>query len=213
MSVLTFTTNDRFIFRIIKHYSTNPSRQWSNSYEVLANSTGSLGDLTVLGSALELFEATLHNTFTVFDRLVISTWVADSVPYDPDSFYVAELSGAGTRDTSGELEPITTCLSVARQPTSGRLGHIFYRGVLSQGDTSAPSGITVLNSPAALTSELNDALTDSELNGYLGLGAEGPLVLAMVNKSGTNTRIVNALKIAGVVQLPVDHAWFNRTTP
>lgn len=213
MSVLTFTTNDRFIFRIIKHYTTNPSRQWSNSYEVLANSAGSLGDLTVLGSALELFESLLHNTFTAFDRLVISTWSPDSKPYDPDAFYVQELTGNGTRDTTGELEPITTCLSVARQPTSGRLGHIFYRGVLSQGDTSAPSGITVLNSPGALTSELNDALTDSELSGYIGLGAAGPLVLAMINKTGTNTRLVMALKVGGVVQLPVDHAWFNRTTP
>lgn len=213
MTVLTFTTNDRFIFRIIKHYTTNPSRQWSNSYEVLANSAGSLGDLTVLGSALELFEKTLHNTFTVFDRLVISTWVADSVPYDPDAFYVAELTGAGTRDTTGELEPITTCLSVARQPTSGRLGHIFYRGILCQADTEAPAGITVLTNPTALGEELNDALTDSELGGYLGLGAAGPLVLAMINKTGTNTRIINALKVAGVIQLPVNHAWFNRTTP
>jgi len=212
MTVLTFVTNDRFVFRFIKHYSTNPSRQWSNTYEALAETSGALGDLLVLGSALELFEKTMHNTATVFDRMVISTWSPDSKPYDPDTFYTAALTGNGTRDTIGELEPITACLSIARQPSSGRLGHIFLRGVLSQNDTSAPAGITVLNDLDAMDTELQAAITSSGLDGYLGLGAEGALALCMVNKSGTNTRLVMSLAAAGVVQLPVDHAWFNRTT-
>jgi len=148
----------------------------------------------------------------VFDRMVISTWSPDSKPYDPDTFYTAALTGNGTRDTIGELEPITACLSIARQPSSGRLGHIFLRGVLSQNDTSAPAGITVLNDLDAMDTELQAAITTSGLDGYLGLGAEGALALCMVNKTGTNTRLVMSLAAAGVVQLPVDHAWFNRTT-
>lgn len=211
MTILTFVANDKFIFRVIKHYTTNPSRQWSNSYEFVANDPGTLTDLTNVGNSVTQFEQACHNTFTVFDRLVISTWSPDSVPYNPDNFYVQELTLVGTRDTSGELEPITTCWSVARNPTSGRLGHVFYRGVLSQADTSAPSGITVLADPSTMTSLLSDAIDVSGLDSFIGIAAETNLSMAMINKTGTNTRLVAFLSSAGVTQLPVDHAWFNRT--
>ena len=211
MSVLTFATNDRFVVRVIKHYSTNPARQWSNSYELVANESGELTDLTDVGNTVIGFETLIHNTFTVLDRLTISTWSADSVPYDPDVFYVQPIDDAGTRDTSGELEPITTCWSVSRDPASGRLGHLFYRGVLAQADTEAPAGITVLSDPTAMATLLSDSLDSSNLGRYLGLAATEPLSVAMVNKTGTNTRLVAAFSSAGVVQLPVDHAWFNRT--
>lgn len=211
MSVLSFALNDRFVLRIIKHYTTNPDREWGNSYEFVANSSGDETDLNTLLTAFVLFEKNLHNTFTVFNRAVISTWEEDSVPYDPDTFLVVELADVGIRDTSGELEPITACWSVARVPTSGRLGHLFYRGVLSQGDTAAPAGITVLSTPATMATLLSDAITAGEIDGYLGAGG-APLTMAMINKTGTNTRVVTGLASAGVVQMPVDHAWFNRTS-
>lgn len=213
MTVLEFTTNTRFVYRIIKHYTTNPSRQWGNTYEAVSNASGDLTALQVLGSALVTFETNLHNTYTKFDRLIISTWEPDSKPYNPASFFTEELAVSGTRDTVGELEPITCCLSIVRQPTSGRLGHLFYRGVLSQGDTEAPAGITQLASVGSIRALLDDAVEAADLDSYMGTTTSGPLSLAMVNKSGTQTRLVMDLKVGGVVQLPVDHAWFNRTSP
>jgi len=210
MTVLAFLTNARFTLRIFKHYSTNPSREWSNSYEFVANTPGGTSDLNTLMSAFALYEQALHNTFTVFDRAVVSTWEADSVPYNPAEFLVQDLSFSGTRDTTGELEPITTCLSIVRQPTSGRQGHIFYRGVLSQADTVAPAGITVLADVPAIQTLLDDAITAGEITGYIGDGG-APLSLAMINASGTQTRLLIGLAVGGVSQLPVDHAWFNRT--
>lgn len=211
MTVLSFTTNDKFILRIIKHYTTNPSRQWANSYEFVANTPGGSSDLSVAINAFALYEQNLHNTYTVFDRAVMSTWLADSVPYNPAEFLVQDLDITGIRDTTGELEPITTCFSVVRQPTSGRQGHIFYRGVLSQGDTLAPAGITILQDPAAMLTLLDAAVLAGEVGGYFAGEESAPLSLAMINKTGTQTRLVTGLAVGGVVQLPVDHAWFNRT--
>ena len=211
MSILSFVTNDRFVIRINKHHNANPSRPWSNTYEVLAETSGSIGDLDVLVSTLVLFEQTLHLGFVEFDRATVSSWEEDSVPYDPDVFKVYDITGPGTRGGSSPFAPLTTCLSVVRQPTSGRQGHIFYRGVLSVGDLANPSGINVLDDPAAWETELQAAITSSALDGYLGLGAEGALALAMVNRQGTNTRLVMSLAAGGVVELPADHAWFNRT--
>lgn len=212
MSILTFVTNDRFVIRILKHHVNNVERQWGNTYEVLANSSGSLADFDALREALVLFEKTLHLGIVAFDRFTVSSWEADSVPYDPSTFAVTDLDGFGLRGGSEPFAPITTCLSVVRAPTSGRQGHIFYRGVLSQSDLVAPSGISVLDDPDAWSTDLDAAIFSSELGGYIGVGAEGPLQLAMVNKTGTNTRPVMGLAIGGVVELPTDHAWFNRTT-
>jgi hypothetical protein len=212
MTVLSFALNDRFVLRLIKHYITNPDREWGNTYEFVANSSGDNTDLTTLMAAFVLYEKTLHNTNTIINRGTISTWEADSVPYDPDTFLVQEFNEPGLRSIAGELEPISTCLSVARVPTSGRLGHIFYRGVLLQSDTEAPSGITVLTDPDGIGDLLAGAITAGEVDGYLGAGG-APLTMAMINKTGTITRVVTGLAQAGVVQLPVDHAWFNRTSP
>lgn len=213
MSILSFVVNDRFIIRVLKHHVNNPDRQWGNTYEALAGTTGGLGDINLLVSTLVLFEKAMHLGNIAFDRATASTWSEDSVPYDPDTFAVYDLDGFGARGGSAPFAPLTTCLSVVRQPTSGRQGHLFLRGSLSQGDLVTPSGISVLDDPDGWSTELDAALTSSGLDSYMGTGGLAPLVLAMVNKTGTNTRPVMSLAIGGVSELPMDHAWFNRTPP
>ena len=212
MSVLTFAVNDRFVIRTIKSHTSNPDREWSNTYEFLANDTGGIGDLTTLATTLVAYEVLIHSDFTHFVRTTVSTWKEDSVPYDPDTFLVFEEDTDGTRITSGEKEPLNVCWSVVRRPTAGRLGHIFYRGVLAQDDTAAPGGILQLSNPSGMSTTLESAISGSGLDAYIGQDATGPLVMAMVNKTGTNTRLVVELVSSGVSILPVDHAWFNRTT-
>jgi len=212
MPVTTFTTNDLFVIRILKHHVNNPDRQWGNTYEVLAQSAGTLADLTGMVNAVVLFEKTLHLGVVAFDRATVSTWQEDSVPYDPDNFAVYDLDGFGTRGGAPPFAPITTCLNVVRAPTSGRQGHIFYRGVLASADLVTPSGITVLDDADAWSSELDAAVASSEIDGFLDGGAEGPLIMAMINRLGTNVRPVEGLAVGGVSELPTDHAWFNRTT-
>lgn len=210
MSILSFEVADRFVLRIIKSHTANPSRQWANSYEFAALTPGVLGDIEGFVSAMVLYEVTLHNTFTRFVRAVASTWEADSKPYDPDAFLTQELDLAGVRDTSGELEPLNVCLNVVRRPSSGRQGHIFYRGVLSQADTVAPSGILQLADVTAMSTLLADAVTAGGIDSYLGIGASA-FSLVMINKTGTEGRSLRDLVVGGVSLLPVDHAWFNRT--
>ncbi len=213
MSVLTFAVNDLFVARIKKNHVSNPSRSWQNSYEFVANSAGSLSDLAAMADTLLNFEAQIHNTFTHFEQVTVSTWAADSKPYDPDAFLTLPVSLNGLRDTTGELEPLNVCWSVSRSAFSGRAGHVFFRGVLAQADTQAPSGILQLTDPSAMSALLSDARIDSSLTGYLGTAPEAPLSMALINKNGTNIRTVQTLTSVGVSLLPVDHAWFNRTSP
>jgi hypothetical protein len=83
--------------------------------------------------------------------------------------------------------------------------------VLSQGDLATPSGIAVLDDPDSWDTELQDAIDAATLDDYFGSSVGAPLTLCMVNRTGTNTRVVMDLAVAGVTELPVDHAWFNRT--
>jgi len=213
MSVLTFATNDLFVVRVKKNHNANPSRSWQNSYEFVANGAGTLSDLDALANVILDYESQLHNTFTHFTQVSVSTWTADSVPYDPDAFLVEPVSVDGSRDTTGALAAITTCWNVSRPCLSGRTGHIFYRNVFAQSDLTAPSGIAQLNDPATFSTLLSDARTSSGLADYLGLTPTAPLQMCLVNKTGSNVRGVQTLISTGVSQLPVDHAWFNRTTP
>ena len=213
MSLLTFATNDLFVVRVKKHHNANPSRSWQNSYEFVANESGTLSDLDALANTILDYEQQLHNTFTQFEQVSVSTWAADSVPYDPDAFLVEPVSFAGLHDTTGALAPITTCWKVSRPCLTGRSGHIFYRNVFAQGDLEAPSGISQIETPATFDTLLSDARTSSGLADYLGLIPTAKLQMALINKTGSNVRGVQTLISSGVTQLPVDHAWFNRTSP
>lgn len=213
MSVLSFVSGDRFIVRVVKSLSTNPDNQWANSYEFRALDAGAEADLLTLGEALVDFEATMSINTTVFQRILISTWQPDSVPYDPTAFISSTLTASGGVLPPTDALALNQCLSVSRQAASGRFGHLFYRNWLKEGDVTAPAGKSVLVDRTALQSTLDGAITSSGLTDYLGGGSPGNLVMCMVNAEGTNMRTVNNLRVQGVSTIPQDHAWFNRTTP
>lgn len=212
MSVLTFTGADKFIIRVIKSHALNPDNQWANSYEFRAVDAGTEGDLLALGTNLVNFESAIHSDAVVFNRLTISTWEADSVPYDPASFISTSLTAVGTRVTSGELIGLNNTFSVARVSPSGRFGHIFYRGVLTEPDINAPAGKTVLQNKAGMQTLIEDALESSGLGEAIGTSGDSSLNMVLISKDGATTRVVLELIAQGVSSVPQDHAWFNRTT-
>jgi hypothetical protein len=211
MSVGSFVVDDLFVYRITKYLSTNPDRKWVNTYEFKATTTGDEGDLLDLGTNIVNFEAAMSLVGVVFDRILISTWEPDSVPYNPEVFISSSLTAAGARVVGSEQVPLTTALSVTRQATSGRFGHLFYRGWLCEGDTNAPAGKAVLVNRPQLQTDVDAALGSSGFDGAIGAGSIGALSLCMVSADGSQSRFVTSLRVQGVTSLPVDHTWFNRT--
>jgi hypothetical protein len=213
MSVLAINAGDRFIVRVIKFLATNPANKWANSYEFLTFDDASTSSLEGLVESCCEFEAAFHKDAVHFDRAIVSTWEADSKPYDPAAFLVIPQSLAGAVGPVGDNLPLDKCLSVARVARSGRVGHLFYRGVLNEADTAAPAGKSILTDRPGQQGIIDAALTSSGLADYVGVGAEGALRMVMINKTGTQTRPVADLTVQGVATLPTDHAWFNRTKP
>ena len=205
------TTSDKFVIRVVKALAASPLNEWANSYEFQADDPVGTGDLNVLASAIIEFEKQIHNEAVSFHRALVSTWAADSVPYNPLTFLTIPIVGGGLATTTAQLVALNTCFQVARRPETGRIGHLFYRGVLDEDQVEAPAGISVLTSPSAMDTIVTTALADSELEGYIGSTPAGPLHMVMINKDGTQIRNVISLDAQGVTTLPTDHAWFNRT--
>jgi hypothetical protein len=213
MSVLAIVEGDRFIYRIYKHHDNNPDNLWVNSYEAVATESDDGTNLLQLATKLVDFEKAMHMVAIDFDRFTISTWEADSVPYDPLNFMSIAITGSGAVGETNGMLPLNTCLSVARVATSGRFGHIFYRGALDQAEVDNPAGKLVFQDSEEIQSRIDAALTASSLSENLGIAPEISPHLRMISKDGTQIRQIVGLVAAGVSTLPLDHAWFNRTSP
>jgi len=213
MPVTSFVSDDLFVFRVIKSHVNNPDRKWANSYEFRATAGGDEGDLLDLGEIIVNYERALSYTVINFDRLLISTWSEDSKPYDPEAFISSTLTALGQAEAGSELLALNTCMSVTRQAASGRFGHLFYRGMLSEGQVGSPAGKSVLTNRTANQTNLDNALSSSGLDDYIGNPATGPFQLVLVNKDGSQVRPVINLRVQGVSTVPMDHTWFNRTKP
>jgi len=79
-------------------------------------------------------ESQLIFPFIQLDRVVISSYVPDSQPYNPTSFISLPFSINGTRQIVGDVAPANLCLVVRKNVTYGRDGRIFIRGNLLEND-------------------------------------------------------------------------------
>jgi hypothetical protein len=213
MSVVSFVADDRFTIRIVKALATNPDNRWANSYEAVASDASTTGDLVALTNAIVAFEKSIHQNGVQFLSALISTWEPDSVPYDPESFYTLPLTGTGGVGVVSDIEPLNTCLSVARVASSGRTGHLFYRGVLQEGDVESPSGKAALVDRDGFQDTIDGAITSTSLDDWFGPTDTSTLHLVMISASGGQVRRVLNFRVQGVSTVPTDHAWFNRGNP
>jgi hypothetical protein len=210
MTVLSFVADDKFIIRISKYIGGVPDRKWTNSYELAAVASGGETDLLDAATKLVEFEANITYQVVTFDRVLVSTWIPDSVPYNPSAFIASTLTQEGILSMSGsQLEPINMCLDVRRNCTHGRFGHLFYRGALVETMVESPSGRASLASRSTVQGVIDTAISTSHADDLIGSTAT-PLKLVMINKTGSEMRDVIGLQAAGVSIVPFDHTWFNR---
>jgi len=212
-SVLSIAEEDKFIIRTVKTHIANPADEWANSYEFVSTAAQDETSLFALMEIVAEFEKHIHLATVELIRVSASTWVPDSKPYNPETFISITASGVGDNPDSSAPIGLSNCLAVARVAASGRFGHLFFRGVLTEDAVEAPAGKTVLSDKPAQQAIVDGALDTSGLDAYIGLSHTAEFVLCMINKTGTQVRFVEQLLVQGVSQLPTDHAWFNRTVP
>jgi len=213
MSVRLFEEGDRFIIRTKKTLTTNPDNSWVNSYELVAIGPGSEGMLLAAGEKLVAFEALLSAPAVRISQLTVSTWEADSVPYDPESFISTPMAVVGTRTKAVDVLSLNQCWGVTRIPQFGRFGHLFLRGCLYEDDVTAPAGRSVFQNLSAIALDLEAAISTSDVADLFGAEETSVVKLAMISKDGSDVRRLLGFSVGGVSAVPQDHAWFNRTSP
>lgn len=207
-SLNPFVAGTPIIARVRKHAAENPSVLWWNTYEFRTLDAGGVSDLQDLANVLVDFESTMHTNQAVIDQCVISSWVADSHPYNPEGFVSYPYNSIGLRTALGDRLDLRVCLFVKRHVATGRYGKIFYRGALAEGDVEASAGTWVLSDSVAMGVDLANNITDSGLVTYLGPSAE-TFGMALIGNDEA-TRFVISLAIGGIVVNKLNHKYFDR---
>lgn len=208
MTVISINDGELFTVRI---YKSSAGQVWANTYEIqaIAGQTGTEALWTQAVDDLVRLEATLHFRAVNFDRVVVSTWVPDSRPYNPDNFTVFPVSRTGLRTPNQGVLPLTSALFVRRNAIVGRDGKLFYRGAVDAGYLASSYPIPRLSPDtiSILQQELNNWFSQ-----YHPLAGAFRLVMIGVNRANQiHIRPVVSLAVSErVVSKKLDNRWFDR---
>lgn len=213
MSVITFDTGDKFIFRVFESVSQNMQDHWSTTFEAVAESPGGLADLQTLGTKLVGLVQGMTGSFVSLPQYSISTWEPDAQPYNPETFYVAPAGAlVGSRTMTAPLG-LDVCLLIKRKTYVGRSGRIFLRGALDEADVERQGTRFVLTDQSTMQDNL-DAIVDAlNLADYF-TGGIGILLLSTIGISlgalTPHTMGVTGLEVNGVSINKMNHRWYDQ---
>ena len=204
----------RYRLSIFKYRTVAPEKQWVNSYDLRFNALRSFQDTLEHVFDFVNFERKLHLNSVTIDRAVLSTFAADSTPYNANEFLSVPVTLVCLRIPPGDPLPLEIVVLVRKAVATGRAGKLLYRGCLAEGEVSAPSG-TIQFSSGAFFSVFNNALAD--VSKYLA--ADPPYFVELI-MGGSNAassaqviRTVAALQLVSPRIRSRSARWYNRRPP
>jgi len=205
MSLSTILQGEVFTVRSYKQYV---GFAWANNYEVEATQdiSNPSTELEFLANRIVELEKNLHISGITIDRVTISTYVPDSLPYNPNNVATFPFSVFATRQAPSEVLPLELCLFVRRNVNFGRDGRLLYRGCLHEGDMSATAF-----RPLLTTSAVNSL--QNIINNWraVGLGNAFRLVMASGFPAPSNVRPVVSLQVSEkIVVKKYNNRYFRR---
>jgi len=205
MTLANITQGTVLTVRVFKQYI---GYAWANNYEVEAvqDITNVAVSLEALVTRIVALERPLHLSGVVIDRVTVSTYVPDSLPYNPNTVATFPISTNGTRQAQGESLPLELCLFVRRNVVLGRDGRLLYRGCLTENDMSASTLRPLLTSSSvgALQGIINSWTST-------GLGSDFRLVMASGFPTPSNVRSVVSLQVSEkIVVKKYNNRYFRR---
>jgi len=194
----------------VRTYKTIGGFAWANTYEVQAvtEPPNSITAVEALASAFANLERNMLLDIANVDRVVVSTYIPDGLPYNPDSFTTFPVSQPGLRDTTGTQPlPLEACVFVRRNAPTGRDGRILYRGYLVESDVNT-AAMRQFVEPLTLTT------ISAILNTWLTAtfpAQQWSIVMARGRPNPTNVRVVTTLvPDSRVVFKKLNNRYFDR---
>jgi len=205
MSLSTILQGEVFTVRSYKQYV---GFAWANNYEVEATQDipNPSTELEFLANRIVELEKNLHISGITIDRVTISTYVPDSLPYNPNNVATFPFSVFATRQAPSEVLPLELCLFVRRNVDFGRDGRLLYRGCLHEGDMSATAFRPLLTNSAV--NSLQNIINNWRA---VGLGNAFRLVMASGFPAPSNVRPVVSLQVSEkIVVKKYNNRYFRR---
>lgn len=207
MSLITPGAGEAFTVRIYKKLAANPALIWSNIYEIRTESGATFLSLQSAAGTLIEFERQMHFASVQFDRMVISTWIPDGVPYDPTSFYTEPLIAVGARSSESYQElSLNHVLFVRRATPWGQNGKLYYRRVLTEADVLATAGTIALESGSGIATVLATAAGDPDMVELFEGGGDWQLVMVA---TGQPVRPILSFQVGGVRIVQFNNRYFD----
>lgn len=179
---------------------TNIEREYKVTFDFLFPSDPTELDHWDLMDTFANFVANMLFNHMVVKRVSASTWEKDSNPYEGTEFITKEYSLRGVRFFSAsQVLPAEVCLYLKKNTVTGRNGKMFLRGTVLEEDVSYATSGFAMNDRATYESLLENALSISGLNAYIG--GDSTSIRAVVATSVGNVlypRTVTDLVLAGV---------------
>lgn len=214
MTVLEFGPNDRFTVVATSRLAASPSVKWNNTYELQAQIEGTQEELVIAAESIAQFQQLMTLSSIEVEEVKISTWEADSHPYDPSAFMVVPIHGLGSISTVGvEPLPLKDTLYIERVVAVGRLGKLFLRGALTKADVTGTYDKWALANPGSIASRMGDAIETSGLDTMFQAGASTTGIrLNLINLSGVVivNRPVQSFQVSGVSSVKLNHKYFDK---
>lgn len=206
------------IIRIFKSWQArDPERRWVNNYEAHSDEVVAPDAFESMMNDIVAAEKLIHLLPVQFLSATISTWEADSVPYNPSSFFTYELAGGGGRGGAADVVQAldsNVCYLVKRQTHGGKSGKLFYRGCLEEADVQmGGDGRFVFTAGTGLATPASPefAAYATAMAPHLSVGAGGEK-MALISMIGVNqvARLVESLAVGGITINRRNHRYFDR---
>ncbi len=197
----------------VRSYKRSQGLIWANNYEVRANQDVAFAQTAIadLVNRIVNLERRLHPNTVTIDRVVVSTYQRDSVPYNPEAFTTIPIELTGNATLSGDPMPIEYCVFVRRVVQSGRTGKLLYRGCLAEGQVETQGLRAVLTTTHQ--NDVQNALNEWYGTVWLVSGNPFDLVLASGDEN-LNVRLVQGLTAVRKITIKqAGNAYFDRANP
>lgn len=208
MTITDIQQGELFTVRVYKTYM---GRVWANTYELQAEQAASNGEAVWAQAVNDIvrLEQALHLDAVMFDRVVVSTWVPDNIPYNPQNFSSYPISLRGAKGANAPGLPLTSALFVRRDVSTGRDGKLFYRGSLDGNDIGGTMPFFTLRDSVrvSLQQQINNWFAQ-----YHPLSGILYLVMVGVNAAGQQhvRRVLSLTVMERIVSKKLDNRWFDR---
>lgn len=215
-NILEATTGDLLRVTTYKHHENISTHQFVNTYEVQLRDTmvDPESELETLVDAIVTFEKAITYSYIIYDRATVSTWEADTTPYDGNEFVSYDYGGYGSILVGSYVPaPLNVVLYLRRTVSTGRPGKLHIRGAAHQEDYHAPAGTLEATSAsdAYWGAEIPTAVS-TNLGAYLPSGTSAfQLVMVGRNSAGATTvRPVKNIEYVGYRNTKRTHRYFDK---